>query len=380
MQSFLAGLILHTKRKAGGGASSASSAAGAASPPSFTPEELAEVPEVTSLLFSLRPGGAQGGWRVHLSLMQEKPLYTPDSHEMDLFSEAERGMIKEAFNRYDEDGNGAIDQQELGLLLQDLGLQVRCLCVYVCSSVSAPLSTPLHPNTNQPPSSQPPYYPITQMQSLIVEEVQSRWTGSIGFEQFCSWWHQHRHILETWSSPFEFFSPASAPSPAPASAAAGGGSRPGIGAGDVGPKAAASPAAVPSPLAPSPAPTAATTAPGDLPPALAISSISPNIGHGGRLPSLSSPLAGSPASDKAPSPLSTMKHRAAKSTHALPPRSLTVDEEEIGEQDVFAMPDAIFRRWIDIELIFTHERFAAEARWIRGGCLFLILCCTERIG
>lgn len=125
VQSFLAGLILHTKRKEGSSASRAEGGASSSSPMSLTLEELAQVPEVTSLLFSLRPGGAQGGWRVHLSLMQEKPLYTPDSREMDLFSEAERGMIKEAFNRYDEDGNGAIDQEELGLLLQDLGLQVR---------------------------------------------------------------------------------------------------------------------------------------------------------------------------------------------------------------------------------------------------------------
>ncbi len=93
------------------------------------------MPEVTSLLFSLRPGGAQGGWRVHLSLIQEKPLYTPDSKEMDLFSEAERGMMKEAFSRYDEDGNGAIDQEELGLLLQDLGLQVRAWIWLAMSSL-----------------------------------------------------------------------------------------------------------------------------------------------------------------------------------------------------------------------------------------------------
>lgn len=146
--------------------------------------------------------------------------------------------------------------------------------------------------------------------------------------------------------------------------------------GGVSPKAA-TPTTASSPLAASPAPTAepharrgstAATAPGEMPPALAISNISPNSGHAGRRPSLPSPLAGSASSDKAPSPLSTMKHRAAQSTRALPPRSLTVDEEEIAEQDVFAMPDAIFRRWIDIELIFTHERFTAEARWIRGGC------------
>lgn len=141
VQCFLAGLILHTKRKAGGGSSTSSAVGAAASPPSLMPEEVAQVPEVTSLLFSLRPGGAQGGWRVHFSLMQEKPLYTPDSHEMDLISEAERGMIKEAFNRYDEDGNGVIDLEELGLLLQDLGLQVRCSCVYLCSFVPV-LSTP----------------------------------------------------------------------------------------------------------------------------------------------------------------------------------------------------------------------------------------------
>ncbi len=57
------------------------------------------------------------------------------------------------------------------------------------------------------------------MQSLIVEEVQSRWTGNIGFEQFCSWWHQHRHILETWSSPFECS--VAQPSPSPASSRPG---------------------------------------------------------------------------------------------------------------------------------------------------------------
>ena len=226
VQSFLAGLILHTKRKDGGastGSAVGSRAEATASPPSFTPEELAQVPEVTSLLFSLRPGGAQGGWRVHLSLMQEKPLYTPDSREMDLFSEAERGMIKEAFNRYDEDGNGAIDQEELGLLLQDLGLQVRAMLVIAIG----PGRFPFGPCTN---TAHTHAHTHTHIQSLIVEEVQSRWTGSIGFEQFCFWWHQHRHILETWSSPFEFSSAASAPSPAPAAAAAGGGSRPGTGA------------------------------------------------------------------------------------------------------------------------------------------------------
>lgn len=136
VQAFLAGLILHTKHKEGGrGGSSVSNSNDASPTTAFTLEELAQVPEVTSLLFSLRPGGAQGGWRVHLSLIQEKPLYTPDSKEMDLFSEAERGMMKEAFSRYDEDGNGAIDQEELGLLLQDLGLQVRAWIWLAMSSL-----------------------------------------------------------------------------------------------------------------------------------------------------------------------------------------------------------------------------------------------------
>lgn len=107
VQAFLAGLILHTRHK-----------------DDASVEDPLQVPEVTSLLFSLRPGGAQGGWQVHLSLLQEKPLYTPDARDMQLFTEAERGIIKEAFARYDEDGNGAIDREELRLLLQDLGLQV----------------------------------------------------------------------------------------------------------------------------------------------------------------------------------------------------------------------------------------------------------------
>jgi len=65
-----------------------------------------------------------------------------------------------------------------------------------------------------------------------------------------------------------------------------------------------------------------------------------------------------------------MKRRAAQSMRALPPRSLTVDEEGMdAAEDVFSAPDAIFRRWIDIELILTHDRFAAEARWIRGACV-----------
>lgn len=126
VQAFLAGLILHTRHKEDTGDSS-----------------TAGVPETTSLLFSLRPGGAQGGWQVHLSLLQEKPLYMPDSRDMDLFSEAERVMIKEAFARYDEDGNGAIDREELRLLLQDLGLQVGRLQKNMHSLCAADAHNPI---------------------------------------------------------------------------------------------------------------------------------------------------------------------------------------------------------------------------------------------
>ena len=115
VQTFLAGLILHTKRKEKIDSSSSS----------FTLDDIHSLPEVTSLLFSLRPGGAKGGWRVHLSLLQEKPVYEPDKEEMVHFTESEKSMIREAFSRYDENNNGEIDKEELGLLLHDLGLQVR---------------------------------------------------------------------------------------------------------------------------------------------------------------------------------------------------------------------------------------------------------------
>jgi hypothetical protein len=45
---------------------------------------------------------------------------------------------------------------------------------------------------------------------MIVEEVQSRWTGSCSFDEFCEWWNKHRYLLETWSSPFDY-SPNQAP-------------------------------------------------------------------------------------------------------------------------------------------------------------------------
>jgi hypothetical protein len=104
VQTFLAGLILKIQPSSAG-----------------TPRST---PSVSSLLFSLRPSKKKKGWKVHLSLRQDRPVYLPDADEMATFSEGEKNMIKEAFARYDEDGSGAIDKEELGLLLQDLGMQV----------------------------------------------------------------------------------------------------------------------------------------------------------------------------------------------------------------------------------------------------------------
>lgn len=164
--------------------------------------------------------------------------------------------------------------------------------------------------------------PTSLAQSLIVAEVQSRWTGSIGFEEFCQWWHQHRHILESWSSPFASTIPAAEEQGGSATAAAG----------------------------------------TDLPPTLSISTVVAVPASSGS--SSSHIRRPSTAPTKVDSPISTMKRCADQSTRALPPRSLTVDDDAAG--DLFSTRDAIFRRWIDIELVFTHERFAAEAQWIRG--------------
>jgi hypothetical protein len=127
VQAFVASLILHTKQSSSGD-------------PTLRPA-------VTSLLFSLRQEAQRQGltgrseegtsrpfWAVHLSLHQEKPVYTPDEEELASFSRGEENMILEAFARYDQDGSGSIDKEELGMLLQDLGLQVRAgaaLCVNV---------------------------------------------------------------------------------------------------------------------------------------------------------------------------------------------------------------------------------------------------------
>lgn len=111
IQSFLAGLILST------------------TPISARPPQLHNQP--ASLLFSLKMKG--GTWEVHLSLNQKRPKYIPDEQEVIRFSEAEKNMIKDAFDRYDRDGNGIIDQNELALLLQDLGMQVWIIVLnFIC--------------------------------------------------------------------------------------------------------------------------------------------------------------------------------------------------------------------------------------------------------
>ena len=323
VQSFLASLILQTKRKASG-----SSLGPGTDTDTFTLDELNVVPDVTSLLFSLRPGGAQGGWRVHLSLMQEKPVYVPDTQEMTQFSEAERGIIREAFNRYDEDGNGAIDREELGLLLQDLGLQ-----------------------------------------SLIVEEVQSRWDESCSFDAFCSWWHQHRHILETWSSPFDYSQPAAGDDKGAAAAAGGGGS----GGGGTPKSRTAAPVPFPPPVsAPSVHKEGSALT---IPPALHIAT--PHTGTSSQPQLFATPSSGPPppTSSQPATPLSSLLLK--KRRRALPPRSITI-EDDIEEAELFAIPDAIFQRWIELELLFTHERFTAEAKWIRASVRLLVALCRDR--
>jgi len=102
-QSFLASLILGTVSSDGDHAA----------------------PQIPSLLFSLTYKDEV--WKVHLSQNQERPMYVPDEEELVSFSEAEKNMIRDAFFRYDKDGNGTIDQDELGMLLLDLGMQVSCV-------------------------------------------------------------------------------------------------------------------------------------------------------------------------------------------------------------------------------------------------------------
>lgn len=41
-------------------------------------------------------------------------------------------------------------------------------------------------------------------QSLMVEEVQSKWTESCSFDEFCLWWKKHRRLLESGTSCFIF--------------------------------------------------------------------------------------------------------------------------------------------------------------------------------
>lgn len=90
----------------------------------------------------------------------------------------------------------------------------------------------------------------------------------------------------------------------------------------------------------------------DMPPILPVSTVG------------TTPKPGS-TNTKVDTPLAALKRCADQSTRALPPRSLTVDDDDDAD-DHFATPDAIFRRWLDIEVVFSHERFAAEAQWIRG--------------
>jgi hypothetical protein len=38
----------------------------------------------------------------------------------------------------------------------------------------------------------------------------------------------------------------------------------------------------------------------------------------------------------------------------------------LDEEEVYADTDAIFKRWIDIKVVLTRQRFCWEAEWIRG--------------